>query len=314
MNNRFENRASINSYSPELKRTTTRLSGLAENIKQTLPYQELLQTSAPRGESFKVAAQYAAENNTYALGTDNVEIKNADVDALNTLAHLGGFIQAQQEIDALYSQEDLTGYLTPEEKERRKELKMNYLIPFNHSLKSYVNSHADDGLKETAAAFASVYSAHFGDDDNLGGTHTIPTPPSADEIRRYTEAALRGMRSELAAETMLDAAGYCYEYHISAEEDSHGTDLYVYMNDDWEAVDIKASLSAERNAHDKAYEKGFYSRAVWTGLYDSDYTGAKGDKPGSMRIPYETAQEAAENFINSIHAMAMEQRPVELRS
>lgn len=300
--------------SNEYIRTARRFDAIVSNVKETEAYERNIGKGIDSGKAFSQAALEIVEKERLKKEEGSSKIETKDIDTLEVLAHLGGFVQAQQEIDALASQENLTGYLNPNDKQRRHQLKNEYLIPFNHSLKKYINSHPNDGLRESTAALATTYSAHFMFDDNLGGTKVIPTPPEAEDIHRYTDAALRGMRSELAAESLLSAAGYHYEYHVSTEEDAHGTDLYVYMNDDWESVDIKSSITATERSRTKAYENGFWSRAVWTGLRDGDFTGISGDRPGALSIPYEIAELKAPQFIQSIYEMAMEQRPASARS
>lgn len=60
------------------------------------------------------------------------------------------------------------------------------------------------------------------------------------------------MRHELAAESLLSAAGINYDYQITADQDSAGTDLMVEIDDQWHSIDTKASQTAEDRAHEKS--------------------------------------------------------------
>ena len=181
-----------------------------------------------------------------------------------------------------------------------RQLKDEYLIPFNHLLKDYVNTHPNDGIHATSTALANVYDKVFARFDCLDSTNErAPYDISSGYVFDKIKTALDGMRHEVAAEMILDAAGYTYDYNVTTQEDARGSDLFVYLESGWEGIDVKASQSGVQ----RSQGQGHASRAVSTGLGWGDFTGLNGTGKETLSIPFATAELKAPYFIDSIYEM-----------
>ncbi|OYW83693.1 hypothetical protein B7Z17_05315, partial [Candidatus Saccharibacteria bacterium 32-49-10] len=188
------------------------------------------------------------------------------------------------------------------------ELKDEYLIPFNHHLKDFINTHPNDDIRTVTSALTSSYGTIFSRHDCIDADKLIYNQKAAPkEIFLNIQGSIDGMRHEIAAETLLDAAGYSYDYNVSAKEDSMGNDLYVYLESGWEPIDVKASV----NAVQKSRLHNRRSKAVWTGLDWGDFTGSKGTRHGCLSIPYPSTDAQltkADTFVHEIRTMVATNR------
>lgn len=217
---------------------------------------------------------------------------------LSVVSKLGTAIDAKMEIDELREKRSVANYydeaFNASDKDRMYDLKIDYLIPFNDTVKELLNDYphmtVTDLTKNLGVAYASIYGQY-------NSLHPDkPRPPerhqSLDATLFDLETTINGMRHELAAETLLSAAGVEYSYDTTVEDDANGHDMFVRVDGEWKGVDIKASLTAERRSHNKSP----YSRAVWTGLIDSDFRGVNGTTPDAVSIPYDLAKQHGGEF------------------
>jgi len=255
-------------------------------------FRELVGRGTEKPIAFRTVAEKVAGN------TEN-ELSEADRSLLMVLGNLGVFAEASVEVDTIYRDADHRR-LTDQELWTTRQLKSEYLIPFNHHLKEFINTHPNDEIRTVSTALTSMYAPLFGrhtvlpDDEIIHGGR-----PTNHEVMYAVQSSLDGMRHEVAAEAMLEAAGYTFDYNVSAEEDATGDDMFVYLESGWQGVDIKAS----QNAVNSARERHRFSRAVATGLDWGDFKGQRGTTPGALSIPFATAQEKAGSFIERIYAM-----------
>lgn len=256
-------------------------------------YRTLRSRKTPHADAFRQAAEEAAAD------TENT-LSIADRSLLKVTAGLGVFVEAQHELAAIKAD-------TPQaDRTVEHRLLDEYIIPFNHQLKDFINSHPNDELRTVSAALTDAYRFIYGRYDCLPREDAqYGTKPSTDEALHGIQACLDGMRHEVAAESMLMAADYEFDYHVTTQEDATGADLFVFINSIhgrapyWQGIDIKASP----NALERSLERHPRSRAVWSGLGWEDFTGQNGKGRGTLSIPYSTASEKANQFIDNIYAM-----------
>lgn len=200
-------------------------------------------------------------------------------------ADLGIFIYAGQKLDDFRAM----GRLSQEELTKMTQIKVNEIIPFNKAIKELINRYP--ALNALALA-----------ENLINATTEIFSSRKADDRDTAYEftATVNGMRHEAAAENLLYAANIDYDYRVSVEEDSQGNDLFVYVNDAWVGIDIKASYNAEA----RAYQRHKNSHAVWTTLDEDDFRGPNDDQHDSVSISYETAQEHANAFRERVYQAA----------
>ena len=260
-------------------------------INDSEEYWKLRGEGIPHPESFRQTADMVA-------GDETNELSVADRSLLSVVGNLGVFVQAQARLNEIEENRDL--HLSTQEYKEVRGLKDEFIIPFNHILKEYVNTHPDEELRAISSALTNTYEKIFSrfdclDPANEGGA-TILQP---DAVFQRIQASLDGMRHEVAAETILEAADYVFEYNVTTKEDAEGSDLFVYLESGWEGVDIKASLTGVKNSQ----AKNRYSRAVVTGLAWEDFTGSKGTGRGTLSIPFSVAESKAPAFIANIREM-----------
>ena len=266
------------------ERLVTKISPLMRRAAQVGAYGRYIN----EGASHQEALQQATEN--VARDHELLEINEADASFIDLLGRTGGFVEAQHQLDTYKQMRRSGDRLSDEQKEHMRQLKLEHAIPFNHSLKEFINQHPSSTIDETTAALTSAYVSLFQTRSEYG--HIIDKKEAHDSLRTVVD----GMRHEIAAETLLSAAGIEYDYEVSVEDDSRGRDLYVILGDQKYHIDIKSSLTAERRGR-KAHPD---TPIVWTGLKDADFTGLKGDTPGSLIVPFSIDQQKVDRFVQNI--------------
>lgn len=255
-------------------------------------YWRLRQDGVAHPDAFRQTAETAAQDKTS-------ELSPADRSLLSVVGNLGVFIQSQNKLDQIESAKQ-DHYLSTEEYREGRNLKDEHLIPFNHILKEFVNTHPNEELRAVSSALANTYEKLFSRFDclhpeNGAASDIVPSPVVLEKI----QASLDGMRHEVAAETLLEAADYSYDRDITTEEDAKGSDLFVYLESGWEGVDIKSTQAGVN----RATSKNRFSRAVTTGLLWEDFTGLKGTGRGTLSIPFAVAEEKSGTFVANIYEM-----------
>lgn len=180
-------------------------------------------------------------------------------------------------------------------KQHIKELKLEHVIPFNHTLKDVINENPSATLSDLRRTLVQTYRHLFANPHRLNESerqNVVSTTETSEIFRRCID----GMRHEIAAETLLSATDTEYNYQTSVADDARGIDLLVRRGDDWIGIDVKCSANAALRSNGKNPR----SMAVWTGLTDEDFRGTRDDTPGALTIPYRVAIEKAPAFINRI--------------
>lgn len=258
--------------------------------ERALIYKETGDLSQATATAFRIAADAAS------LDKEN-GLSQADRSLLKVTGQLGVFAEAREELGHIYADDGL--YPTARERQIAKNLKEAYLIPFNHALKDLINTHPNADFRSMTSALAGAHNMIFSSHTAIDPSELVHAEkPQPVDVARGIEDCLNGMRHEVAAETMLAAAGIDYDYNISVEEDATGTDLLVHRNK-WEGVDTKASQSSALRAQGKHP----LSRAVWTGLTPADFTGQKGVDRNTLSIPFSVAEEKCDTFVTAIDTM-----------
>lgn len=295
-------------YAPSERKNHEQLH-LQQRSKELLTFTATEGTYASLRNTEGLSHQDALQQATAAIATDHEkhEISRADARLIDLLGRTGGFIESQ---DALRQNEDILSY------EEGRELKDEYIIPFNQSLKEFINHHPSLSIDDLAKTLTNTYIGAFqqrSSYDNFISNDTI-----YESLRGITE----GIRHEIAAETLLDSVGIDVRYE---EEDGgqlndrkgedlrvyldaetldplfEGADWHDYLDDDtyralvntWHSIDIKSSETAEARSHAQHPD----NIAAWTGLYDSDFKGPKNDTPGSLTTAYPTNSEKGRIFL-----------------
>lgn len=279
-------------HSPEAYR-----SHIRELIESTVitsqTYRTLRSRAIPHPDAFRQAAE------TVAADTENT-LSLADRSLLQITAGLGIFVEAQHELASIKAD-------TPRaDRTIEHRLLDEHIIPFNHRLKDFINTHPNDELRTVSSALTNTYRFVYGRYDCLPREDVqYGTKPNPYEALEGIQACLDGMRHEVAAESMLTAADYTFDHKVTTQEDATGADLFVYIDSIhggqpyWQGVDIKAS----QKALEYSLQSHPRSRAVWTGLGWEDFTGQNGKGRGTLSIPYATASEKADQFIDNIYSM-----------
>jgi len=257
-----------------------------------------------------VSRQTSDQARTSAERPAKPALSESDKTALHVVAELGRFIEAQHELRrdqatqrhqasqrdpaAQRDQRDIT------ERERIRHLKLEYVIPYNHIIKEFVNNHPNDNIEAVSSALASTYQFIYGRYHCLPASETHSTTrPTQRDVYNSIKNSLDGMRHEVATEGLLQAANLDYDYNITADEDANGADIFVQLNGRREAVDIKASESAVA----RSQQDYRFSQAVWTGLTKEDFTGLYGTATNALSIPYDTVITKADAFAGGVKTM-----------
>jgi hypothetical protein len=281
-----------------------RLMKLVNHVGRSEEYGDLRSQKKPHTEAFRGAIDKITNS------PDN-GFNNFDTALLNVTANLGTFIEAETTLDAIKDRREENGHYADDDYARSKSLKLEHVIPFNHSLKSLINEGPNMNMHELSASLARTHEAVFNRYNNLNPTE--PKDPyeivSASDVTMRLERIMNGMRHEIATETMLSAAGLDYSYDISPKEDADGVDIIAMLprpnpqtgniRTVRVPIDIKSSFVAEQRSRDKHPT----AIAVWTELDDSDFTGIKGDARGALSIPYSAASEHADSFVDRVQSI-----------
>jgi len=256
---------------------------LSAYVNKSPTYNKLRNQGTPVNEAISRTCLEVADDSTNELSDDRRSL-------LRVTAHLGTFIDAQHRKRTI---EDNDGRpLSRQEKSEIIALKNEHLIPFNHLLKEYINTHSNDSFDDTASLFAKSYIGIYRPD----ALARHQQASSETEALGFFQSTLNGMRHELAAETLLAAGGYDYDFRTSVADDANGTDLFVLVDDTYQPIDVKASNVAAQ----RALERHPFSRPVWTGLSPSDFNGQDGSHRNALSISFSRATEKCDDFMNGI--------------
>jgi len=260
-------------------------------------YFRLRALGQPDAAAFPEAARMLSESSN--------DIDPFDRSLIGIASHLGVFIDAEQELNSR------RGFRNKQWRKQHRdfesnevrigELKEDHIIPFNRQIKELIDENPQLKIDDLARNLATAYVAIYSGQNNLHPEQPrAENPPiEYDVVVDNLHKLIDGMRHELAAETLLSAAGIPYRYKTTIEQDRSGRDLYVELDGHWVGVDIKASLTAEQNAH----LHRDYSKATWTGLYPEDFTGIKGDRAGSVSISFDVAKKKCGDFVDRLRRM-----------
>jgi hypothetical protein len=283
---------------------SNRLIGLVNNIGQSSEYVALRSQKFPHTEAFRGAI------NTIVDSPEN-GFSNFDTALLKVTSGLGTFIEAQGKLDEISERRSNGESRGREDYKLSQKLKREHAIPFNHNLKSLINEGPNLNMQDLSSALARTHEFVFNRYNNLDPSQAKDafTIASASEVTLRLETAINGMRHEVATESMLSAAGVDFSYDISVEEDARGVDIIAVIDrPDTDTgkpspvrvpIDIKSSRTLEQRA--RIRHPG--SVTVWTGLYQDDFTGIKGTTPNALTIPFETAVDHADTFMNRINSI-----------
>ncbi|NLA42681.1 hypothetical protein GX865_00765, partial [Candidatus Saccharibacteria bacterium] len=249
--NRFNKQEKIKNKQESFRQNTAKLAGVFGHMSPL--YKQRRRYGYSHNEAISASLSHYG---------DHAKIPEKDRNMLHLLSKLNEFILAQNEINEMNRD---NSRLSTREKQRINNLKNNFLIPFNHTLKEVINDNPNVGFGEFTGSLVRNYIYLYSKDNELG----VGRGQEAQFALHAVEQATNGMRHELATETMLDAAGVEYSYDTSIDDDRYGTDLYVKIDNTWYGIDIKASNLGEKAARDKF--RG--SMAISTGLNVSDFNG-----------------------------------------
>lgn len=226
-----------------------------------------------------------------ARATENA----SDYNLLVATEQLGRFIEATSELNNIRNTINYE-FRRPNNDEKKyiNWLKEEQIIPFNHTIKEIINTDSSFTIGGLSGALTQTYVGLYGRHKVL--SESIGYEINSSEVMKELRNIIDGMRHEVAAETLLAAANIDYDYEVSATEDRTGVDLFVIIDGQRHSIDIKRSQMAEA----RVLEKHPHSHAVWTGLKEKDFTGAKGDKTSSLTIPFETARIKSAAFVDRI--------------
>lgn len=268
-----------------------RVAEIVNTVGRSSFYAEQRRGHVPHSEAFIAAAE------AILLDSES-HLSKSEHALLNVVKGLGGFIEADDAVAKLSEAERDGKRLSQNQLFYRKKQKTEHLIPFNHSLKDLIDADPNTSMQTMAGSLAQAYGAVFSKSHVLDGGKPRHAEDilSGRDVMSKLEATINGMRHEIAAETMLSTLGVDYDYDVSVSEDATGADLFVMIDGNYEAIDIKGSYTAERKAH----ERRSNSRAVWTGLEPSDFTGVKNNTHNAVSVSYDTAATKAEAFYDRI--------------
>jgi hypothetical protein len=282
---------------------SNRLIGLVNHVAQSHEYVKLRSDNVPHTEAYRGAVDALVDS------PDN-GFDNFHTALLKVTGGLGTFVEAEAELEQIAERRTSADAEEPKDDQKRsRELKLEYSIPFNHSLKTLINEGPNVNMIELTSALTKTHEIVFNRYDNFNPS--IKKNPSeiisANNTFSYIERHLAGIRHEVAAETMFIAAGIDYSHDVTPEEDRNGADIIAYIErpsvDDDELqlirvpIDIKASNIAEANARTHRPER----ITAWTGLKNVDFTGTKGNTPNALAISYDVGKEHAGDFVERIH-------------
>lgn len=259
--------------------------------ERALLYKETGDLSYATATAFRLAADAAVEDKENGLN-------QADRALLRVTGQLGVMAEARQELGEIYADDGF--YPNYQERQLAKHLKETYVIPFNHALKDIINTHPNEEFNKITSALAGAHNMIFSSHASFRPGELIHAQkPSPVDVARGIEDCLNGMRHEVAAESMFAAADIDYDYDVSPEEDAAGVDIFVFRDGNREGVDLKASRTSAIRAQDRHP----LSRAVWSGLNPTDFTGQKGTGRNTLSIPFSVAEAKSVAFVAEIDAM-----------
>lgn len=270
-------------------------SRLLDALASSSAYAKIRVVSNSSAEAFSAANDFFSKLPSKGERSPSVSEKSF----MKVVSLLSNGVDSSLEINRLNEKE----HLSSSEKATIKDLKLEHAIPFNHALKEFINHNPDLSMDSLTSLLERTYSRYCHDENLITGQSRDGYIDSK-AIESQMKLTITGMRAELAAETMLIAADVDYRYDISKEEDSKGTDLKVLIDGEWESIDVKSSDLAESRAHEKRSD----SRAVWTTLLPKDFTGSKGIGRNCLMIPFETAVQAAPDFIDRVKQVVQESK------
>ncbi len=286
--------AETQSGSPEGENLLTkRLVALVSHIGRSEEYRTLRSQNIPHTVAYSGAIEAI-------ISSQKNGFNSLDSALLSVTASLGTFIEAYQEVDS--AREDRAKRSITRESSAMNELKCKYLIPFNHLLKLLINEGSNLSINQLSEALTRVHTAVFAPYNALhpDDIKLIEDTPNPSMVLNELKQCINAMRHEVAAESMLSAAGIEYDYAVSVEEDARGVDIIVYIDGKRIPIDIKSS----RQGVSRAFEKRSTAHAVYTGLEAQDFTGMRGAAKDALCIPYSVAQSRAPSFVEDIRAVA----------
>ncbi len=201
------------------------------------------------------------------------------------IATIDDFVTAQQELDRL--QQDGA--------ERRHKLPhLRKAVAFNHAAKELIDSQPDVGFNELTAFTTKMYLGMHRDDTELHDDQRYHQ--RALYVRDAVKQSLHGMRSELAVEQIIWAAGDpAIEYEETTVEDElRGVDLFVNYHGQRVGIDVKASQAA---AHMAKLKSSHPERIIWSQVDWEDFA-------GGFRISDELAQQKAPALLAELRTAA----------
>jgi hypothetical protein len=276
----------------------------ADNLVEVLRRDQSLFELKRSGKSTKEAIETTSLN---LSESEDQGFSESEKNLFRVIGHLGSYITSQRRVDQLGDKRDEGYRLNDREHAEFQQLRNKDLIPFNHAIKELIDT--DSGLtkNELDASLARLYMRLFYRDDPLVmrdeargvQDHSLAKAISSEALTSISVSS-NGMRHEVAAESMLAAGGIDYDYNVNTEEDATGADMFVYIDGKWEYIDIKASEMSAKNALAKRRS----SHAVWTGLHQSNFTGAKGNQVNGLRISFDEALKHSDAFVRRIRAVA----------
>lgn len=293
----------VNKHRMEQVRTLRNLRSRAESLPKIRSFAEAREKLGSHAEAFSALSDYLSKpENASKYGFNESERNFMKVASL-----LGTFVDASLEKSyTTYKYGDEQP--NKETREHLRSLTSDYLIPFNHALKEFINENPDLNIDLTSSLLLDIYAEHY-DDKNMvsGKSRDKITIRDLNEAEYQISSALRGMRAEMAVETILSAAGVEYNFETTVEDDHKGADLLVMIDGKLEKIDIKSSLTGQMKAH----EKWNGSRAVGVDLKESDYSGQKGLLENCLTLPFSKAKEVAPEFVERMKEIISYAKKVE---
>jgi hypothetical protein len=281
------NHERINTPTPGFRETT---AGLWRNVQRSREYTAVMQSqrSTAQPSPVEVLNRYQKAHRE--------ELSDAEHATLSVLAKLGSFVDVSHELRDERHRSD-HHRLSQYEFDNQRRLKDTYLIPFNHDLKNLINHHPSVEQDEFVGTLAAAYQGLYKDYDARRQA-SRRTYADMNKVYATLEDVTIGMKHEVAAETMLTAAGVNFDSDVSVKEDATANDLYVdvFNDGEWHGIDLKSSEFSEK----RALERHIDSLPVWSGLNESDFKGMKGNAFCGLTIPYDTASRKGPEFVQRI--------------
>lgn len=287
----------------EQVRAVQNLRSRAESLTKIRSFAEAQEKLGSHAEAFSALSDHLSKPEI----ASKHGFSEAERSFMKVASLLGSFVDAS--LEKSYTTRNLDD-VQPSKKQREhlRNLTSDHLIPFNHSLKEFINQNPDLNIDLVSSMFLDIYAEHY-DDKNLfnGASRDKITTRDLNEAEYQISSALRGMRAEMAVETILSAAGVDYNFETTVEDDHKGADIFVIIDGQPERVDIKSSLTGQHKAH----EKWNGSRAVGLDLSESDYSGTKGLLNSCLTIPFSKAKEVAPEFVERMKEIISYAKKVE---